>query len=108
MTDDVTTPAPERANYGGASFALAIVFGLLYAYVLWAAIGNLVQLPALTAERTPWWLLILDVVLPVAAYAGAFLFGLRSSLPMRALLFLLGLCLLACSTIGSIAFVPTV
>jgi hypothetical protein len=93
-------------RYGWASIAVAIVFGVLYAYVLWDAIGNLVQLPKeLGAIGVPWGLLILDVALPVVAYAAAFWLGRRHALGDRALLFLVGLTVLACCTVGSIALV---
>jgi hypothetical protein len=108
MTEKIAAEPVRRGRYGVPSIVLAVVSGVLYAYVLWEAIGNLVQLPqALPAGTVPWWLLILDVLLPLVAYLLAFLLGRRRRLPSRAALFLIGLCLLACSTIGSIAFVQT-
>jgi hypothetical protein len=99
--------APRAAvRYGWASITAAIVFGVLYAYVLWDAIGNLVQLPkALDEIGVPWGLLILDVALPVITYATAFWLGRRRVLANRVLFFLIGLAVLACCTVGSIAYV---
>jgi hypothetical protein len=108
MTDTTRAQkAPRTAiKYGWASIAVAIVFGILYAYVLWDAIGNMIQLPrALDAVGVPWGLLILDVSLPVIAYAAAFWLGRRHLLPNRVLLFAVGLTVLACCTVGSISFV---
>jgi hypothetical protein len=108
MADTVTETTTTRARirYGWASIAVAVVFGILYAYVLWDAIGNLIQLPrALDASSVPWGLLIVDVALPFIAFVAAFWLGRRHALPSRLLLFVVGLTLLACCTVGSIAFV---
>ncbi|MCU1470236.1 MAG: hypothetical protein JWQ39_1385 [Glaciihabitans sp.] len=108
MTDITAAEKAPRAavRYGWASITAAIVFGVLYAYVLWDAIGNLVQLPkALDEIGVPWGLLILDVTLPVITYATAFWLGRRRVLANRVLFFLIGLTVLACCTVGSIAYV---
>jgi hypothetical protein len=108
VSESVNEAKPARApiRYGWTSIAIAIIFGVLYAYVLWDAIGNLVQLPkALDAASVPWGLLVVDVALPVIAFAAAFWLGRRRTLPNRFLLFAVGLVLLACCTVGSIAFV---
>jgi divalent metal cation (Fe/Co/Zn/Cd) transporter len=107
MTESTATEQRERVKYGGPSMVVAIVFGLLYAYILWSAIGNLIELPKQLAASAPWALLVLDVALPVIAYAAAFWLGRRRPLSGRALLFFVGLTLLACATVGSIAFVQT-
>lgn len=99
--------AAIRVRYGWPSIAAAVVFGVLDAYVLWTAIGNLINLPGQLGSVTPWWLLILDVALPVVAFVVAFLLGRRASLGWRALYFLLALCLVACSSVGSIAYIHT-
>ncbi len=109
-TDTAAVPQAEPAKtpvrYGWASIGVAIVFGILYAYILWDAIGNLIQLPAhLDTTSVPWGLLILDVALPVIVFAVAFWLGRRHALLNRALLFFVGLTVLACCTVGSIAFV---
>jgi hypothetical protein len=104
-TDEVQEKV--RVRYGWPSIVVAIVAGVLYAYVLWNAIGNLINLPKALGSVTPWWLLILDVVVPVAAFVVAFLMGRRASLGARSLFFLIGLVVVACSTVGSIAFVQT-
>jgi hypothetical protein len=96
-----------RTRYGWASIAVAIVFGLLNAYVLWNAIGNLVTLPKEFGSVTPWWLLILDVAAPVVFYVVAFVLGRRRSVGARAVLFLLALAVVACATVGSIAYVQS-
>jgi hypothetical protein len=109
MTTEPVSPKTEspRVGYGWPSIVIAVVFGLLNAYVLWNAIGNLVNLPKEFGAVTPWWLLILDLAVPVVAFAAAFVVGRRRSLGARALFFLIGLAVVACSTVGSIAYVQT-
>jgi hypothetical protein len=104
MLPEVTQP---RRRYGWASISVAVVFGLLNAYVLWNAIGNLVSLPKEFGSVTPWWLLILDVAVPVVAYVVALVLGRRRSLGARAILFLLALAVVGASTVGSIAYVQS-
>ncbi|HEY5231396.1 MAG TPA: hypothetical protein VIJ11_10975 [Galbitalea sp.] len=109
MTTEPVADHTEKARprYGWASLVVAVVFGLLYAYVLWNAIGNLVNLPKEFGSVTPWWLLVLDVAVPVVAFAAAWLVGRRGSLGARAVFFLIGFAVVACSTIGSIAYVQS-
>jgi hypothetical protein len=97
-------PAPR---YGWPSIVVAVVFGLLNAYVLWNAIGNLISLPKEFGVLTPWWLLILDLAVPVIAFLAAFIVGRRMSFGARSVLFLIGLVVVACSTVGSIAYVQS-
>jgi hypothetical protein len=107
MTTEAASREAEtpRIRYGWASIAIAVVFGVLNAYALWNAIGNLVTLPKSFGSVTPWWLLILDVAVPVLAYSAAFLLGRRGSLGKRTAFFLVALAVVACSTVGSIAYV---
>jgi hypothetical protein len=104
-TDEIEEKAPAR--YGWPSIVVAIIAGVLYAYVLWNAIGNLINLPKALGAVTPWWLLIVDVAVPVVVFVTVFLIGRRTSLGARSLFFLIGLAVIACSTVGSIAYVQT-
>jgi hypothetical protein len=47
------------------------------------------------------------VAAPVVFYVAAFVLGRRKSLGARAILFLLALAVVACSTVGSIAYVQS-
>jgi hypothetical protein len=107
MTDPIQTQARRFPRYGVPSIVLAVVAAILYAYVFWQAIGNIVQLPKVLGPVTPWWLLILDVALPVVVYAAAILLGLKHRTPVRAAFFAIGATVLACCTVGSIAFVQS-
>jgi hypothetical protein len=115
MTDSIESPADDATvasarrgfHYGIPSAIVAVVAALLYAYVLWQAIGSLIGLPKILKSSTPWWLLILDVAVPVVVFVGVLLLGLRRRFLARALFFLIGATVVACSTVGSIAFVQT-
>jgi hypothetical protein len=104
MTETVTA---VKSRYGWPSIVVAIVFGVLYAYVLWTAIGNISQLPGALGAHTPWPLLILDVALPPIVFAAAFWIGRRHPLPARAVFFFIGLAVLASATVGSVGYVQT-
>ena len=99
---DVT--ARRRPKYGWPSIAVAIVAALLYAYVFWGAVQNLIELPAVRGSLTPWWLLMIDVALPVVTYAVAVLLGLRRRTLTRTGLFVVGATVLACGVVSSLAF----
>jgi hypothetical protein len=100
--------AAPRAKYGWPSIAIAIVFGLLYAYVLFGALSNLVSAPSVYGNQTPWALLIVDVALPVVVFVAAFLLGRRQPIGYRVLLFVAGATVLSCATVASIAYVLTI
>lgn len=98
--------------------AVAILFGLLFAYDLFEAITNLVELPTqigqanefagengLQAIEVPWGILITNAVLPVVAFAVAWWLGRRRSVGLQALLFLLALAVVAALTLTLTAIV---
>lgn len=98
MTDSEIPAQHERRERAWTvpAVILAIVFGVLYAWFLYEAIGNLVNVPPAyaqvgMADRVPWVLLIVGLVLPVVFYVGAALLGLQQSLANRVLLFAAGL-----------------
>lgn len=83
--------------------AIAAFFGLLFAYLVWTAIGNAINFPQLfelvgQSPAVPWWLLIAAIVVPIAIYVVAFVVSLRRSPLITALVFLVALA--AASAIG--------
>ncbi len=74
-----------------APIVLAVVFAVLFAYPEFQAISNLISYPAYAGPQTPWWLLIVGVVLPPALYIAALLLGRRRPLFSRALILAVGL-----------------
>lgn len=103
MTETAATSekAPDAPGYGWLSVTIAAVFGAFYAYDLWEAIGNLVNLPPFYAmygfdvEQLPWWLLWVGVLIPPVVFGLALLLGRRAGVLGRALIFLAGLALVA-------------
>lgn len=92
-----------RARYGWASIAIAIIFGLFYAYDLFSAISNVVgvtsQIGNYNAQRAvvkldpvaiPWVWLVVDLVAPPVLYAVAFILGRRRTIVERFVIFLIG------------------
>ena len=102
-------PARERTPIGAVALVVAALFGLVYAYLVWQALGNLIELPksykaiGLDTDSVPWWLLIIGLVIPIAIYVVAFLIGLRHNLLSKALLFLVGLAAAAALGFGVVA-----
>lgn len=89
------------------------LFGLLYGYDLWEAVSNLVAVPAqlagynafliengLTPFVVPWPILIVNLLLPPVAFVLAWRVGRRRTLLVRALLYLLGLAVVAALTLS--------
>ena len=103
---DETTPVEKaielddrqsaKGRLGWLSLTVAALFGLLYAYDEWEAIGNLAGLPSRYeaigfAASTPWALLIASLAFPIVIFVVAFVIGLRRSVGVKALLFIAGL-----------------
>jgi hypothetical protein len=107
MTDE-TIDSRTRSSALPA-VALAIGFGLLYAYDLWEAVSNAVSLPqvysvyGLDTAEVPWVLLVAGILLPVVVYAVAFALGRRRTLSGRAVLFAVGLALVAVLSLDLVA-----
>ncbi len=100
---------PKPRRYGVPSLIIAALFGLLYAYSVWQAIGNMVNLPAfydalgVGSKNVPWWLLWIGVAIPIAGYLIAFAAGRRRNVGAKAVIFILGLALGASLGIGVLA-----
>lgn len=100
MTGGIETPAVEPRSRGvrfGFDVALAVFFGLFYAYDVWEAVGNLVGLTQYAAaldstlSSTGWVVLIAAILLPIGLFALAFVIGRRRSLAVRIALYVSGL-----------------
>lgn len=107
-TDTTVGRAERRGRIGWRSIAIAIVFGLFYAYDLFAAISNVVgvisQINLYNEARAvvklapvpiPWFWLAVDLFVAPVAFVLAFVIGRRTSLPLKMLLFFVGLTMVA-------------
>lgn len=97
----------KRGRYGWLSLIVAALFGLFYAYDIWEAIGNLFGVPAaysgVFAKYVPWLLLWAGVLIPPVVFAVAVFVGRRRNVFARALIFLVGLAVVACLTLACLA-----
>jgi hypothetical protein len=89
-----------------AAWTIAVVFAILFAGPLFWAVSDLIGYPAAVGGRTPWWLLIAAVVLPVVLYVGGLLAGRRRTPVMRTVVLGAALCAANAVTIGGIALAP--
>jgi len=108
--DEQTAPRRSaKRRFGWVGAAVAILFGLLYAYYVWDAIRSLVELPGyyellgLSQADVPWWLLIVILLIPVLAYAAAFIVGRQRNYAAKALIYFVGLTLVAALSLSAIA-----
>ncbi|TDW31144.1 hypothetical protein [Cryobacterium psychrophilum] len=97
-----TTSAPTRRRTPRwLGLSLAIIFGLVYAYDVWEAIGNIVgvSLAAQSLDTTlsgfGWLVLVWGIAMPVVVFALAFWIGRRRTAVIQALLYLAGLAVVA-------------
>ena len=107
LVDDDAREA-KRGRYGWLSLVVAALFGLFYAYDLWEALGNLFNLPVAydalgIGDRVPWLLLWTGVLVPPIAFAVAVFLGRRRNVLGKALIFLVGLAVVACLTLAVLA-----
>jgi hypothetical protein len=98
----------KRGRYGWLSLVVAALFGLFYAYDLWEALGNLFNLPVAygalgIGDRVPWLLLWTGVLVPPVVFAVSVLVGRRRNVLARALIFLVGLAVVAALTLATLA-----
>lgn len=90
-------PADERAPRAGLPLwlqvALAVVFGLFYAYDVWEVVESLVQILSLGLTFTPagWAIMVVAGLAPLALFAAAFAVGRGRSIPIVLLAYLAGL-----------------
>jgi hypothetical protein len=112
MSAQATTDAAasRRAALPVGMIALLTgVFGLFYAYAVWAAVAFLLQQAGGDAGLTGygWFVLLLPVVFPAVVLAGAFALGRRRRALPYALVLLAGLCLVAVFWINVFALAVT-
>ena len=95
----------KRGRYGWLSLVVAALFGLFFAYDLWEALGNLFNLPVAydalgIGDRVPWALLWTGVLVPPLVFAVAVFVGRRRNVFAKALIFLVGLAVVAALTLA--------
>lgn len=94
-----------------SAIAVTLALALLHLWALFQGVSNLIAGPAYyaqagLAELTPWWLLVLGVVLPVVTFVGAVLLGRGRSLSHRTLLLVISLATANAFVLSSGALAP--
>ncbi|MGI9823978.1 bacitracin resistance protein [Agromyces sp. Marseille-Q5079] len=77
--------------------ALAVVFGLFYAFDVWEVVESIVQLLGIGLSFTAggWAVMIAALVAPLACFVAAFALGRRTGVLGRIALYFTGLCVSA-------------
>jgi len=86
--------------------------GALYAYPLWSAVGNLLNLPSyyvsqfgITTDQAPWFLLILAVAIPVVVFSAATLLTWRRGTGALTLALTTGFAIVSATALSVTAFI---
>ena len=75
---------------------LTVLFGVLQVWALFQGVSNLLAVPGYYAQSglgafTPWWLLVLGVIVPIATFLAAVLLGRGRVVSHRVALLLVSL-----------------
>jgi len=110
MTDAPIEPSilRQKQRVDVPTLLIAAAFGLLFAYFVYQAVGNLLELPKSyeaigLSESVPWVVLILGLVVPILIYVIAFAIALRQKLLNTAIIFLMALVTVAAFSYGIVA-----
>jgi hypothetical protein len=107
MTD--TIDAPQSGV--GARIVVMIAAGLLFAYPVWSAVGNLLYLPAYlqsqfgaSPEQVPWVLLVSDVARPFLIFVAGVLVTWKRGAGAMALVLTTGFAVVSATALSTLAF----
>lgn len=86
--------------------AISVFYGLFYAYAVWNAVAFLISraTDAFGLNGYGWFVLLLPVIFPLAAFAVAFRLGYRRAYWKLAVVYLAGLGLVAVFWLNIIAY----
>lgn len=106
MTDRAASAVRRTALPTWLIFAIALVAGLLYAYIVWNAVTLLVYQAGgmLGLNGLGWFVLLAAVVFPIAVYSAAFGIGWRRRALPFLLVMLSGLALVAVFWLNVLAY----
>ena len=111
MSDSLTNPAAsgpstEKRTPTWIVVAIAVFFGLFYAYAVWNALGNLVQAAQLSIGLSAlgWFVWIFATLFPLLVFVGAFAVGYRRKTAEYVLVLLTGLAVVAVFWLNLVAY----
>ena len=94
-----------------ARLLVAVLAGALFSYPFWTALGNLINLPGyyqeqfgVAADKVPWGLLIVGVVVPVVVFLGAILVTWKRGAGSMALVLTSGFAVVNAIALSILAF----
>jgi hypothetical protein len=100
VADDAAQSA--RGRLGWLGITVAIIFGIFYAYALWSALGQLIDLPGQFEDAgvsgAPWGLTVAGLLTPIVLFTLAFGLGIRRNIGDKILIYVVGL--LAVAALG--------
>lgn len=101
-----SAPAVSRRTPTWVVVAISVLFGLFYAYALWNALSFLISQASgpLGLNAYGWFVLLLAVVFPLAAFGIAFALGWRRPAWHFALVLFAGLCMVSVFWLNVIAY----
>jgi hypothetical protein len=105
----MTEPTVVQSRFPWIATVVAVLFGLLFAWDLFEAIGNLVGIPPYYAAAgldVPWAFLIVNALVPIAAFGAALLLGRRKRVFVKVVLFAVALCAVAVLSLDAVALLP--
>ena len=99
----------RRTAMGWPAAAIAIAFGLCYAYMLFLALSNLIGLSTGLSDPAlvPWVPLVIGVLAPPGIFVAAFLIGRRRNAALLALVLATGLTVVFALSLSLEAYVAT-
>ncbi len=99
----------RRTALGRAAAAVAIAFGLCYAYMLFLALSNLIGLSTGLSDSSlvPWVPLVIGVLVPPGIFVAAFLIGRRRNPALLGLVLATGLTVVFALSLSLEAYVAT-
>ncbi len=102
-----STPSARQKNPTWLVATIAGGFGLFYAYMVWNALGNLIQAAPYGLNALGWFLWIFATVFPIVVFAAAFTVGFRRRPLHFVLVMLTGLALTAVFWLNVVAYTTT-
>lgn len=106
MTTATSSSAPTAGAGSWLRWTVSVAFGLLYSYLIWAAVSALALAaggdPGLNAQG--WLVFLLPVIFPALIFVASFIFARRRRVWQLAVVFVGGLVLVAIFWLNVVTF----
>ena len=96
--------ATERRTLGWPVLLVSVIAGLLYAYAVWNAVGNLLQSAAFGLNATGWAVWVFASLFPIVVFILAIAVGARWTVGKYVLLQVVGLGVVAVFWFNVVAY----